>query len=403
MTHNAATGSLDLAENINKTEDAMNHQVKREYLKAVYSRYKKESRRGKSKVLDEMTLILGCTRKWAIKLLSKNIPESKPRKGRPHRYPQELLVPILYELWCKMNRVNSKRFKVALPLWIDFFKDPRITPQIRNWLLGMSPATIDRLLQHGRKRKGICSTRPSKRFLKGIPIQVKDWNVVRPGTVQTDTVAHTHTSLDGKFANTITMTDIHSSWTENRAVWTKSHRNMITALREIESALPFNIEVFKSDSGSEFMNWAVVGHYQKRIKPVTVVRSRPYRKNDNCYVEQKNFTHVREIFGYEKIDQPELIEWMNRIYREYWNPLHNYFLPSQKLIRKTRIGSQIKKEYDEPKTPYQRILDAEVSQEHKDALIKNKQSLNPVELSEQLERELKLFQSKNRSMRKWAA
>jgi hypothetical protein len=303
-----------------------------------------------------------------------------------------------------MNRVNSRRLKAALPLWLEHFHDPRITPQIRQWLLTMSASTMDRLLRHGRRKRGICGTRPSKRFLKSIPLQPKDWNVTKPGTVQTDTVAHTHTSLDGEFANTVTMTDIHTSWTENRAVWTKSHRNMITALSEIEDALPFGLETAKSDSGSEFMNWAVVGYYQKRAKPVQVVRSRPYRKNDNCYVEQKNFTHVRELFGYEKIDRPELVEWMNRIYRELWNPLHNFFLPSQKLLRKTRVGSKIKKEYDEPKTPYQRTLDsAGVTEEQKAALRTRQKTLNPVALSDELEEELKRFRTTLRSIQKWVA
>lgn len=382
----------------------MNRQVKREYLIRVRERYRKGARREKTKILDEMTLVLGCTRKWAIKLLAGDIPPPESGKGRPRKYPAELLIPILYELWTRMNRVHARRLKAALPLWIDHFLDPRITPQVKHWLLAMSPATIDRLLKHGKRKRGICGTRPSKRFLKSIPLQPKDWNVTRPGTVQHDTVAHTTGSLEGDFANTVTATDIHSSWTENRAVWTKSHRNMIAALSEIEDAFPFSLEVAKSDSGSEFMNWAVVGYYQKRERPVTVVRGRPYRKNDNCYVEQKNFTHVRELFGYEKIDRIELVEWMNRIYRELWNPLHNFFLPSQKLLRKTRISSRIKKEYDVPKTPYQRILDSEgVPEEKKEALRTRYQTLNPVALSNELEEELKQFLATLRSIRRWAA
>jgi hypothetical protein len=382
----------------------MNRQVKREYLIRVRDRYGKSARKEKKKILDEMTLILGCTRKWAIKLLAAQIPPPVARKGRPRSYPAEILVPILYELWTRMNRIHARRLKVALPLWIDHFSDPRITPEIRELLLAMSAATMGRLLKHGKKKRGICGTRPSKRFLKGIPIQAKDWNVTRPGTVQTDTVAHTTSSMEGAFANTVTMTDIHSSWTENRAVWTKSHRNMIRALSDIEDELPFALETFKSDSGSEFMNWAVVGYYQRRAKPVAVVRGRPYRKNDNCYVEQKNFTHVRELFGYEKIDRIELVDWMNRIYRELWNPLHNFFLPSQKLLRKTRIGSQIKKEYDEPKTPYQRVLDCpDTTEAHRAYLTTRHNVLNPMQLSEELEKELKAFQVALRSGKKWAA
>jgi hypothetical protein len=382
----------------------MNRQVKREYLKRVQERYRKGTREDKGRILDEMTLVLGCTRKWAIKLLAAEIPSPQPGKGRRRQYPAEILTPILYELWTRMNRVHARRLKAALPLWIDHFHDPRITPEVKEWLLAMSAATMDRLLRHGRHKRGICGTRPSKRFLKSIPIQPKDWNITKPGTIQQDTVAHTTSSLEGDFANTLTATDIHTAWTENRALWNKSHRNMIAALSEIEDAFPFAFETAKSDSGSEFMNWAVVGYYQRRPKPVQVVRGRPYRKNDNCYVEQKNFTHVRELFGYEKIDRPELVDWMNRIYRDLWNPLHNFFLPSQKLLRKTRIGSQIKKEYDEPKTPCERVLESQgVTEEQKENLRTRLQALNPVELSRELEEELKAFQATLRSIRKWAA
>jgi hypothetical protein len=382
----------------------MNRQVKREYLIRVRERYRNSAREGKTRILDEMALILGCTRKWAIKCLAADIPPPQPGKGRPRRYPSEILIPILYELWTRMNRVHARRLKAALPLWIDYFHDPRVTPQVKDWLLTMSPATMDRMLQHGKRKRGITGTRPSKHFLKSIPIQPKDWNVTKPGTVQSDTVAHTHTSMEGDFANTVTSTDIHSSWTENRAVWTKSQRNMIAALSDIEDSFPFDLETAKSDSGTEFMNAPVVAYYQNRQRPVAVVRGRPYRKNDNCYVEQKNFTHVRELFGYEKIDRPELVDWMNRIYRELWNPLHNFFLPSQKLLRKTRIGSQIKKEYDEPKTPCERVLDSEgISEEARSALHARLAALNPVELSDRLEEELKAFRATLRSIQKWAA
>lgn len=179
---------------------------------------------------------------------------------------------------------------------------------------------------------------------------------------------------------------------------------MIEALKGIEESLPFPMMTFKSDSGSEFMNWAMVGYLQTRASPVKVVRSRPYRKNDNCYVEQKNFTHVRELFGYERIDRPELVEWMNRIYTELWNPLHNFFYPSQKLLRKTRIGSRIKKEYDSPATPFARVLACEHTSEHqKQELRRRKSALNPVDLSDQLEKEIKLFQGRLRSLQRYAA
>jgi hypothetical protein len=189
------------------------------------------------------------------------------------------------------------------------------------------------------------------------------------------------------------VTDIHTAWTENRAVFGKATSAMIIAIADIERALPFRLETFKSDSGSEFMNHRMYQYFKERKQAVNFVRSRPYRKNDNCYVEQKNFTHVREIFGYVKIEDPAMIEWMNRIYQELWNPLANFFMPSTKLLRKTRIGSRIKKEYDRPQTPCDRVLACEsVSELEKQRLRQRKAMLNPWDLSERLEEELRAFQ-----------
>ncbi len=372
----------------------MSHPASREYLKAILERYRSSSRAEKTRILNEFCSVCGFTRKYAIRLLKRGHAVFPARRGRPAKYPPHEVMPWLYRLWLRMGKMNSKRMKEALPEWLSTFPGEGLTAELRAALLAMSSATIERLLKRARlKVRGLSSTRPSKRFLSKIPLQPKDWNVVRPGTVQADTVAHTHTTLEGSFAYSLTVTDIHTAWTENRAVFGKATSAMIIAIADIERALPFRLETFKSDSGSEFMNHRMYQYFKERKQAVNFVRSRPYRKNDNCYVEQKNFTHVREIFGYVKIEDPAMIEWMNRIYQELWNPLANFFMPSTKLLRKTRIGSRIKKEYDRPQTPCDRVLACEsVSELEKQRLRQRKAMLNPWDLSERLEEELRAFQ-----------
>jgi len=230
------------------------------------------------------------------------------------------------------------------------------------------------------------------RFYNRIPIQAKDWNVVKPGYVQSDTVAHCGNSLLGAFAFSLTVTDIYSGWTENRGIWTKGTDGVIQQMRSIEAGLPFKIETFKSDSGTEFMSFRLQRYLVEREQPIKMVRSRPYKKDDNCYVEQKNFTHVREIFGYERITSRELTDMMNDIYQNYWNPLQNYFIPSTKLLRKTRIGARIKKEFEPHKTPFQRLVDSkDLTTEQKNELIARKARLSPFVLRKVLDQKLREF------------
>jgi hypothetical protein len=199
----------------------------------------------------------------------------------------------------------------------------------------------------------------------------------------------------GAFANTLTLTDVYSSWTENRATWGKGSTAVIEALEDIETALPFAIHTLKFDSGSEFMNYAMITSTRQTVTrphPIRVVRSRPYKKDDNCYVEQENLTHMRELIGYDRIDVAECASALNEIYRDYWNPLANFFLPALKLLRKTRIGSHLKKEYDAPRTPYERVLECpDLSEQAKAILRARYERLDPFTLREALDRKLKLL------------
>jgi hypothetical protein len=377
----------------------MSNEVKKAYLSSFQSRYQKASKSEKSRLLtDFCTLMEYCSRKHASRVLSGALPGRAKRPGAQPKYTVDLIKP-LKALWIGMERMCSKRMVAAMPDWLPHYKKrhPELTPEQEAKLLKISAATIDRLLRPVRAKKGLSSTQaPAGTWYRSvIPIQPKDWNVTKPGHMQGDTVAHCGDSLHGAFANTLTLTDIHSEWTENRATWTKGSSGIIEAIRELEKSLPFTIYSMKFDSGSEFMNYGVINYLSQttvRAKPIQIVRSRPYKKDDNCYVEQKNLTHVRNLIGYDRIDVPECVEILNEIYRDYWNPLQNFFFPAIKLQRKTRIGSKLKKEYDDPRSPYQRLLGcADISDEAKRRLRERHESLDPFELQEGLQKKLKLL------------
>jgi len=363
----------------------MSNEAKRQYVNAVRDRYKKSRRKQKTAILAELCAICGFSRKYAIRLLS-GPPTLRTRKSGPKPKYRPELIGHLKHLWLSMGQICSKRMVAAIPVWLPFYED--VSAEIRTLLLRISASSIDRLLSPVKTKRGLSATNPARFFRSMIPIQPKDWDVQAPGCVQADTVAHCGDSLSGAFAWSLTVTDIHSCWTENRALWTKASSAVIAAMDDIEHALPFTLKRFKSDSGSEFLNYSLLAYFrERRARAVEYVRSRPYKKDDNCYVEQKNFTHVRELFGYERFDVAHLVPLMNKIYKELWNPLQNFFFPAMKILRKTRIGARIKKDYDLPKTPYQRLIEsADTSLETRAALEARCKTLNPFLLQDSLEK-----------------
>ena len=225
----------------------------------------------------------------------------------------------------------------------------------------MSHATVDRYLADYRKRfarRKRTGTKRSKHFLNAIPIKDFKSRAQVPGHFQADTVAHCGNSLSGQFIWTLTVTDEYSGWTENRAIYGKNGLTVASALASIFWRLPFDPKVLNTDNGCEFMNDTVQRcvELQHGLK---LTRSRAYRKNDNAHVEQKNFTHVREVFGYDRFDKEELVFTMNDIYKNHSNLPYNFFVPQLKSVEVTRVGAKYKRKYDKPKTPYQRLLESD--------------------------------------------
>lgn len=379
----------------------MSIEARREYLRAIWERYREARRNEKTVILNEYVQVSGLNRKYAIWRLGQPLDrfEGRRRAGAPRRYDRAALLPFVRELWLAMEQIGAKRMRAALSIWLPFYResDESFTSEARDALLKMSASTLERILHEIRQAmrpRGVGGTRKGsyRLLMRRIPIQTKDFNISGPGHLEGDTVHHCGGSTHGEYVHTVTHTDIHTSWTELRAVPNRGGFAVLLATQDMERSLPFRVISADYDNGGEFINEDMEAYWTRRPKPVKFVRSRAYRKNDQCYVEQKNFTHVRELFGYDRIVGRELAARMNRIYRELWCPLHNFFLPSQKLLTKTRVGARYVKRYDAPRTPYQRLLDcADLCQETKTTLTLRYQGLNPFDLRLKLEMELKDF------------
>lgn len=376
----------------------MSSQAKREYLLAIVTRYRDATKDEKTKILDEFCKVCGYTRKHAIWVLSlRNKTVEFIKRERRKKYSESVLLPHIKFLWFAMEQVSAKRMKKAFKVWLPAYRDNGVTFQVKSLLNEMSVSTLDRLLSKIRVQlragKGLSGTRPAKYFQSIIPLRTLDELIDRPGHVQADTVLHCGSNMFGQFAHTLCMTDIDSTWTEARAMELKSAKTVVKTIREIEDGLPFPILSMNTDCGNEFLNHHVHAFCRDyKGRTIKFTRSRPYKKNDNCYIEQKNFTHVREVFGYERIDGEYLVALMNEIYTQYWLPLQNFFIPNFKMEEKVRIGARIKKYYGEPKTAYERLMESKhLSQHRKHKLRERYEQLDPFVLSAGLKAKLKAF------------
>jgi hypothetical protein len=367
----------------------MKLKFKIEYLSAIRRRYFSARKSEKTRILNELCSVTGFNRKYAIRILAIKHHEGKKLSGRTKNY-SERTVTHLKRLWVIMGEMCSKKMVQAIKSWLKYYEDPDCDDFVREELLSMSHASIDRYLKSykaslGRKKR--TGTRPGKMFKNVIPLKSFDQNIDRPGHIEADTVAHCGNSLSGKFAWSLTFTDIYSGWTENRVTYGKDSDDVLSAIMDIKFKLPFPIISFNTDNGNEFLNRNLYLYFSDK-KEIEFTRSRPYKKNDNAHVEQKNWTHVRENFGYERYDTIEQVEIMNVIYKIYLNNLYNFFVPQFKLIEKVRVGSKVVKKYDQPKTPFHRLLDStHLTMGQKEELKRRYQLLNPIDLREIIKRQ----------------
>lgn len=382
-----------------ETSESLSMRSKREYLQKMRWRYARAQGRGyKSRLIEELVALCAYSRKHAIKLLNRRgSPRVLKRSGPVPTY-DEAVRTVLKRVWLASDQLCAKRLHAALPHWLPHYEGEygALEERLEEKLGAISVATIDRLLRPVRAQarpKGRGGTKPGRWLKNQIPLASGHWDERRPGYMEADTVAHCGDSLEGDFLWSLCLTDLATGWTQLRGVWNKGAHGVVEAVREMEKALPFPLLGFDCDNGSEFLNHHLWRYFAQRKAPVHFTRSRPYHKNDNAHVEQKNWTHIRCLLGYERLANPELLEPINALYRGAWELYHNHFCPSVKLVEKRREGARQIKRHDAPQTPYQRLLDSQVLEAARRAALEEQHAaLNPFALKRQIESGLRAVQ-----------
>lgn len=354
--------------------------------------YQRRGRQGKGRLLDELCEQYGYSRKHLIKLLLGHLPKRQGmRRGSQPQY--EPIQEIVGRIWKASEQICGKRLVAALPLWLPHYKRHfgGLLPSQRKLLERVSASTLDRLLADRRiqAHRGRSGTRPGSLLRTQIPIQGEAWDERRPGFLEADSVAHCGWSLAGDFIWSLIYTDLATTWTEGRAVWNKGWTGVLEQTRDVEHTLPFPLLGFDCDNGGEWLNWHLVRYLQQRPRPVRLTRSRPYHKDDNAHVEQKNWMWPRQLLGYGRLAQPRMVAPINALYKDVWAPLQNCFLPSMKLKEKWREGSRWVRRHDEPQTAYARIMGSpHIGVKQKQRLQEWFHALDPFALAAELEQRL---------------
>ncbi len=344
-------------------------------------------------MIDEVSDTLGWDRKHTIKALNGRVSlgkKAQKRGSKPTYKEAEKL--IIVEIWKLSEQPCGKRLKPTLPLWLKSYEKhyKKIPKSTREKILSCSERQLDRITAPHRldstRRYGRSTGRTSHRLKSIVAVQCGPQDVDCPGWMEADTVSHGGGSSSGQFMWSLTLTDLYSGWTELSGLWGSSGGEVCVGLRRIEQRMPFEMLGFDCDNGSEFLNTTLESYLLSKTRNIKWTRSRPYKKNDQAHVEQKNFTHVRQLLGYARYSEIELVALVNDLYETAWLPLKNYFTPVMKLVEKKRIGSKVKKKYDAPQTPCDRLLKCpKVSSKIKQGLKQKRAQLDPIELAKDIE------------------
>jgi hypothetical protein len=363
----------------------MSQRSKREMIESIRPRYLKANRATKTQILDEFIATTGYHRKYALRVLKHGPkPKGLKKQGRQKIYQGEV-VQALEQIWEIYGRICSKRLHPFLSEGVTVLErchELSLAPEVKQLLLSMSRATIDRCLKKARfihPQHGISTTTPGTLLKKAIPIRTfTPWEDEKPGFLEIDLVAHCGLTTEGTYLNTLTATDLATGWTECRALANKTQVAVSKAIVEIRHDLPFPLLGVDSDNGSEFINATLYSYCID--EKITFTRSRPYQKNDQAHVEQKNWSVVRHTIGYDRLETPEELALLALIYaglRLYIN----FFQPVLKLVAKERIDGKTLRTYDQAMTPFRRVLALDsISTEIKARLIDLYMQLNPVTL-----------------------
>lgn len=370
---------------------------RKDYLRSIYERYRKASRTEKSRILDEFCKGCGYRRKYAIWLLSRplenaRIQKTKALRTRKPRF-SEAAVRMLALIWRASGYLCSQRLKPALAHWIHWAsKRWDLSDELKREILSISSRQMDRRLKPYKikaKRKIYGTTKPGSLLKRMIPVRTDFWDVKKAGFSEIDLVSHSGASADGEFIYTLNSTDIKTTWIERRAIMGKSKEAVVRAMVEIESNLPFDLLGIDSDNGSEFINEHLYAFCRQRVgRKVCFTRSREYKKDDNAHIEQKNWTHVRKLLGWDRYDTPAALEAINEVYEDL-RIFQNLFQPSMKLVKKVRKGARLIRRYDCARTPLERVEACGQAGADKLARLKRfYESTDPFELSERIDQGL---------------
>ncbi|HLN12867.1 MAG TPA: transposase [bacterium] len=366
----------------------------REYAASVRPHYRLASRQEKGRLLDEFCRVTERDRKVVIRLLRRRPKRARGRTGRPRTYDSTTLRAPLEQVWEASDYLCSKRLAPFLPELVEALErhdELRLSVEQRTALVQISPATIDRLLRSVRRlhqRHGVATTSPSIAAVRAqVPVRTfGEWDNVAPGNVQADLLAHCGTSTYGFFLTSLLAVDVATGWIELQAVWGKGQQRVGSAVHHIRQLLPMPLLSLHTDNGGEFLNHILIPWC--RDEHITFTRGRPHRKNDQAYVEQKNWSVLRRVIGYDRYCTRAAFLALEAVH-QLLRPYVNFFQPLRKLISKERHGARVLKRYDRAQTPYRRLLASGVlTPENRAALDDEYLRLNPLQLRTDLEARL---------------
>ena len=371
----------------------MTEPARREYAAVMRARYQPANRRERGRLLDEYCRTTGCHRKAAIRRLRRRPGPRGQAPGRPVQYVPRDLAAVLERAWLASDQLSGKLLRPILPTLLTALATRHglpIAPTVQAALTRASAATLDRLLRPLRRRRPRQPRRraPALTALRAqVPLRTwSEWTGVAPGALQGDLVLHCGESTAGRYCATLVAVDVATSWTELQALWDLHHQRVTGAIQHVHARLPFSLREWHSDNGSEFINAALLGWCRRH--GVRFTRGRPYRKNDQAWVEQRNGLLVRRLVGYDRYSSQAAWTLLQRLYG-LLRLQHNFFRPMRKLLSKRRLGSKVLKRYDAAQTPYQRVLAAGgLSPEQRQALAAQFHALDPITLARDIQRTL---------------
>lgn len=371
---------------------------KREYLIALKKKYFKAKKKTKSQLLNDFCDFTQYHRKYAVFLLNNPVPKKWKRYASRKRKYDQTVIDALLTLWRASNEICAERFHPFIPTILDKMlqlNKIKITAEVQTKLLEISLASVKRILKktkHRSKVKISGTTKPGSLLKKQIKTRFGRWNQKDPGWFEIDTVAHCGSSIEGEFIYSLNLIDIATGWSEQGAIWGKGELATQARIKEIKDRLPFKMKGLDPDNGGEFINWHLFRYCKKN--DITLTRSRPYRKNDNAHIEQKNYTAIRQLVGYVRLEKRVQQHILNDLYRKEWRLYLNFFQPTLKLKERIKdvVTGKSKKKYHKAKTPYQRLIEhPKVSVEIKEQLKAIYDKLDPIELQLKIKKKLELL------------